>query len=541
MSASDDDGDSGSDDQLMRREDASADGSSAASGDDSRSEDEEDSSCALGCSHCSARRSRAAVRNMLVDVILEEDLDTLRAIFSDIIDFPCEDAEKCRGHAYVFPHEVRAAYGERGMAVGLASDVMIVAVEEGLTDIVRELHKYGADHESISAPLSPGHGSCWTYDGLTPIMVAAKIGDVEMVKLLAELGADVRQTAGDEDGCTAMHIASMRNEPLVIRAQHEPGADLNQLSSGVNPAPPIYFALDKCDDPYSFDAIRELHRLGADMSAGGFGRAATPAHYIAECGRPQGIKAIRLLHELGTDFRRVGSGGFTLMHEAALGGNVEIIRFVYGVLGPGSVAQCLTAMPWPTPVDCAVRNGHEAAVRLFCEELGVMINGYDAKGKTRMHRAVRAAICSFEMMRLLVELGADINKGSSVKGTTPAISAVRNGRAEAVANLLELGADFERRDNAGRTPLSYAVRANNQEIIEMIVSAPLRYGRHPLQAERGALETAAARHLPPDLLRMCADFVYVLPYFAPRQRRGPAEEVHGDGAERRSAADEDRT
>ena len=68
-----------------------------------------------------------------------------------------------------------------------------------------------------------------------------------------------------------------------------------------------------------------------------------------------------------------------------------------------------------------------------------------------------------EVVRLLIEAGADKDKAND-DGTTPLYVASINGHLEVVRLLVEKGADKDKANNRGVTPLQIARRRHNYNI-----------------------------------------------------------------------------
>src|SRR6478672_5893117 len=75
---------------------------------------------------------------------------------------------------------------------------------------------------------------------------------------------------------------------------------------------------------------------------------------------------------------------------------------------------------------------------------------------------------------------------TNTNGDTLVMLASYYGHESAVAALVERGADVDRRNNRGQTPLAGAVFKNDTTIIELLLSA----GADPLAGSPSALETA---------------------------------------------------
>jgi ankyrin repeat protein len=101
------------------------------------------------------------------------------------------------------------------------------ACMEGLVSVIRRLVDMGADINQQD------------NDGITPLIWACESGKEAMAHLLLEFGADVNR-GEDEDGRSALHLASRRGLVSVIRRLVDMGADINQLDN--NGTTPLVFA-----------------------------------------------------------------------------------------------------------------------------------------------------------------------------------------------------------------------------------------------------------------------------------------------------------
>ena len=88
-----------------------------------------------------------------------------------------------------------------------------------------------------------------------------------------------------------------------------------------------------------------------------------------------------------------------------------------------------------------------------------------------------AAYGQSDVVHLLVELGADINRsavvtwaGRRIGGVTPLMAACcdSTGRADVVELLLDLGANAAARDSEGRTAFDYAELSSYQAIVALL-------------------------------------------------------------------------
>jgi len=89
------------------------------------------------------------------------------------------------------------------------------------------------------------------------------------------------------------------------------------------------------------------------------------------------------------------------------------------------------------------------------------------------------------MLATYVDAGVPVNLANT-NGDTLVMLAAYHGHESAVAALIARGADIDRHNNRGQTPLAGAVFKNDTTIIELLLSADA----DPLAGSPSALETA---------------------------------------------------
>ena len=236
-------------------------------------------------------------------------------------------------------------------------------------------------------------------------------GHVEVVRLLAELGANVETP--ENDGETPAHIAAQEGHVEVVRLLAELGANV--------------------ETPEQRRRHASLHR-GAEGPRGGgeaAGRArgerrdadndgATPAYIAAQEGpRGGGEAAGRARGERRDADANDGAGG---------------------PRQPGRTSR-------------RSRKGHVEVVRLLAE-LGANVETPDNDGATPAYIAAQKG--HVEVVRVLAELGANVETPAN-NGATPAFIAAQHGHVDVVRLLAELGANVET-PNDGATPAFIAAQ-----------------------------------------------------------------------------------
>jgi uncharacterized protein len=112
------------------------------------------------------------------------------------------------------------------------------AVSERHADVVRLLVQRGADVHARTAVNAPNRrpgmrASGAAAAGLTPLLFAARIGDVESARILLDAGARVDDLA--DEGLTALGFATVRGHVPMALLLLERGANANAMDAGYAP------------------------------------------------------------------------------------------------------------------------------------------------------------------------------------------------------------------------------------------------------------------------------------------------------------------
>jgi uncharacterized protein len=132
------------------------------------------------------------------------------------------------------------------------------AVRLGKAELVRDLVKRGAKLEAVSAR-PQGPGSFFRIGELTPFLVAAETGNVRMMKLLAELGANPKARNSEGVGAVTLVTGSRRLEALQYLVDTL-GLSVNEPRVGGGS--PLHTAIRFGDLPI----VKYLAAKGADLT-----------------------------------------------------------------------------------------------------------------------------------------------------------------------------------------------------------------------------------------------------------------------------------
>ncbi len=157
---------------------------------------------------------------------------------------------------------------------------LMLALNENHREMAQWLINQGADLDFLDP-----------QQGWTPFLVACEQGMIDFSLDLIRRGArvDVRLTAGDARGKSAIHLASYYGEVEIIRALVEEGVDINQIPEGGGLGP-----LHWCVYNHHRELFDYLLDLGADVNirATGLYYSRTPLHFAVSGGREYMIQRL---------------------------------------------------------------------------------------------------------------------------------------------------------------------------------------------------------------------------------------------------------
>ena len=115
----------------------------------------------------------------------------------------------------------------------------------------------------------------------------------------------------------------------------------------------------------------------------------------------------------------------------------------------------------------AIEAKNLSKVKRLISDPKVDINAKNKDGYKPLHRAVIQN--DLEMIRLLIENGADVNSKEDKYGATPLIVAAQLDHPEIAKLLIENGADINVKDYKGWTTLHKSTRRGSLEISKLLI------------------------------------------------------------------------
>jgi ankyrin repeat protein len=348
-------------------------------------------------------------------------------------------------------------------------------------------------------------------DGQTLLMLAARTGSVDALKLLLKQGANVNARER-RNGTTALIWAAMENRGQAVRLLVEAGADANVRSDLTHyPHTPPAVVGDKLEEGVSYVGQTVLPKGGwtplmyaAREGALGAAQALADAGADLDATDPEGTSALifaiinghfdvaTALVEKGANVNLADRTGMTPLYAAV---DMHTVASTFGRPDPplavfaGSVKA----------VEMLLAHGADPNVRLRTRILKRVYNAGDGKldeGATPLMRAARAGDAL--LMRMLVEHGADpsltqkngntliiLAAGINARGIN-ADRASEQGSIEAIELALKHGIDINAASTNGETAVHAAL--GSPAILRYLVDhgarldVKNRQGRTPLEA-----------------------------------------------------------
>jgi ankyrin repeat protein len=315
-------------------------------------------------------------------------------------------------------------------------------------------------------------GDSWR--GQTPLMWAAAQGHAAMVRVLVEAGADVnvrstvvtwerQRTAEPRDkwlppgGFTPLLLAARAGCVDCIKVLSASGANINEIT------PESHTALVLALMNGEFDAAGALIDAGIDINlADSVGRtalyAAVDAHTMPSSNRPAPKEADSTLSSMDIIQKLLAKGAnVNATLRAQLPYRTKLDRGGDGVLGAGTTPLLRAAKAGDTPViklllekganpKAATRNG----VNAIMMAANVATREEDMTGRNKTPKD------AIESITLLLAAGTDIN-ATDTQGRTAAHGAALWGLTDVIRFLHTNGATLDVKDKRGLTALDHAM------------------------------------------------------------------------------------
>lgn len=302
-----------------------------------------------------------------------------------------------------------------------------------------------------------------------PLVVAARRGNLEIVKLLIEHGAET--DVGKKDGeRTPLLEAAAGGYTDIARYLISKGADVNARGKGLTPL------LAACAGGVNFGppgdkpkTIRILLENGADVNVqdeSWLKSGRTPLMYAVLRGDAELVQA---LLDKGARLDLKNKDGDTALSLAGKEGLEYITQLLENPAGRNAKAN---ADPERTPLLKAVRKGRLDKVKALIDR-GADVNLRTPSGSTPlMYAADRGKP---DIVRFLLKRGADVNAKNGTNNTALIFASIK-GNIEAAKELLKYKADVNVKNLSKGDALIFAVLNKKPEMVRVLLKAGARVG-----------------------------------------------------------------
>lgn len=329
----------------------------------------------------------------------------------------------------------------------LASVMLEPSPAEQETQQILRLTKLAQDSpDLLNAPAS---------ENLSPLMKAVGANQFEVVKYLLDHGASVNLKLRD----TALHKAVLLGNKEMAEFLLQRGADPNIPDA--SQSTPLHLAARAghkalCELLLKSKAnpnARGENYGGQEFNIQNYHWNSTPLHIAVR----RGFKAVaETLLDHGADIEAANSGGATPLLVAIIGGRPELAKFLVGRKANLKTRDNLKQFP----LQLAVSQGES-------------------------------------LVKLLLELGADVNQADSAGGDTALHTAILQNNIGVLRLLLAAKPNLEARNAAGFAPLTLAVNLESLAVARLLLEAGAAVNSPERSLDGGtALHLAAARANP---------------------------------------------
>lgn len=335
-------------------------------------------------------------------------------------------------------------------------------------------------------------------DASTALMDAATGGNIEIVRLLVSAGANVNEIRGGDSvlarAVRAGHeemiqFLSPINDPVLRqKAQCQRREPYEKLSS---PISPLVSDLFEVITDGNLDKIRELIACGVDVNASNEWDV-NSVNFAASIGR---FNIVNILLQAGANPNLGEVGSPALLNAAGFGDPEAVEALIKAGANVNTVMNGRTALmqavEWAFPPDdrkvvqLLIEAGSDLEIQDEYGNTAVAIAVYTDKDYL-VEMLLKAGVKDTKLssayllkssrsgnvgrVKELLQVGADVNV-TDTNGFTALACAADAGHREVVRLLIEAGADIEAREKTGATPLMIAVDKARIEVIRELLQA----------------------------------------------------------------------
>ena len=355
---------------------------------------------------------------------------------------------------------------ERGTNIHVQSEmgsnsIMSAAIGTGDCDTVRWLIEKGVDVNHCDK------------NGFTAVLNAAQQGNLDVLKLLKERGANIH-VQSEMGRNSIMSAATGTGDCDTVRWLIEKGVDVNHCDK--NGLTAVHYAAQKGN----LDVLKLLKENGVNIHA----QTKMGENSIMAASAGTGdYNTVRWLIEQGVDVNHCNERGATAVHCASQEGNVAVLKFLKGICTNIDAKKVVISATSPSifcqnfDLECVDKNGNNALIWGICVqgeielvrsllEEGLDINSSNAEKITAFHCA--AFKHKLVILKELHKKGADINALDKYHRNALHFAVLGGSCAKTVKWLIEIKVDVMLTDEEGLSVLHYTARNKQTDVLELI-------------------------------------------------------------------------
>ena len=213
------------------------------------------------------------------------------------------------------------------------------------------------------------------------------------------------------------------------------------------------------------EIVRALIEAGADINKVD-GYKSAPIHYACIKGK---INTLRVLIEAGADVNKVDERGRTSLHIASGEGDIPMVNML---IEAGADVNIVDELSKTKQLSKAIHENNVDKALHLIKETGMTVDDINTRigGITPLYRASYGG--KIEIVRALIEAGADVNIERDINRGTPLHIACFRGHLDIVRALIEAGADVNvASDTQNDTPLQIASFNGHIDLVRALIAA----------------------------------------------------------------------
>ena len=291
--------------------------------------------------------------------------------------------------------------------------------------------------------------------GQRPLWYAYKNGDEEMIKLLIEHGVNLKAPF---DVWKIPLIEAVKDKKFEIaRLFLQKGASVDQKDKLGNRA--LWYAYKNGDD----EMMRLLIEHGVNLKVPFDMWKSLP---LIEAVKDKKFEIARLFLQKGASVDQKDRLGNRALWYAYKNGDEEMMRLLIEHDANLILANLIFANSSPPPFIETVKDKKLGIARVFLQNKA-SVDQKDELDNTALWYAYKNG--DEEMVKLLIEYGANLNAAFKQWGCIPLIKAVKDKKFEMARLFLQNKASVDQKDIWGNTPLWYAYNNVDEEMMKLLI------------------------------------------------------------------------